>query len=81
VDRVEDPKVVEITWIDSHGVTSTWEFWEEIEELKPARVKSVGYLIADKEGYKTIVQSVSDTQILGRLTIPTGCIRKIKEIP
>ena len=80
MDKVEDAKIVEITWMDSHGVTSTWEFWEDIEELKPARVKSVGYLIADKTGYKTIVQSISSTQILGRLTIPTSCIKKIKEI-
>jgi len=81
VDKVEDPKLVEITWMDSHGVTSTWEFWEDMEELKPERIKSVGYLIADKKGYKTIVQSVSDSQVLGRLTIPAGCIRRTKDIP
>lgn len=80
MDKVEDSSIVEITWLDSHGVTSTWEFWEDVEELKPCRVKSVGYLIADKQGYKTIVQSINDTQILGRLTIPVGCIKKIRRL-
>ncbi len=80
MSKAEDFKLVEITWMDSHGVTSTWEFWEDIEELKPARIKSVGYLIADKRGYKTIAQSVSDTQVLGRLTIPVGCIRRTRSL-
>ncbi len=73
-------KIVEIEWIDSKGVTSDWEYREEIKPLKPCIITSVGILLDDNENYKTIVQSIEKTQVLGRLTIPTESIRIIKEI-
>ena len=73
-------KRVEITWLDSKGVTSLWEYWDEIEQLKPCIITSVGYLIEDRKDYKTIAQSVSDELVLGRMTIPVGCIKKIRRL-
>lgn len=78
--QVKKNQVVEITWMDSKGVTSTWEFIEDLEQLKPCRIVSVGYLLEDREGYKTLVQSMSKGQVLGRLTIPTGCIKKVRKV-
>ena len=70
-------KKVEITWVDSKGVTSSWEFKEDIEQLAPSKITSIGYLLED---YKTIVHSMSEEQLLGRMTIPTGCILKMQNL-
>ena len=69
---------VEITWIDSKGVTSAWEFKDELEPLEPCECRSVGYLIEDNKEYKTIAQSDSKEQVMGRLTIPAACIKKMR---
>ncbi len=73
-------KIVEITWVDSIGVTSEWELKKEIEPLKPVVINSIGYLMDDNKDFKTIVQSDSKKQVVGRMTIPTECIKKIVEI-
>jgi len=73
-------KIVIIKWVDSTGVTSGWEFTEDIKPLKPAICTSVGFLIDDAEDYKTIVQTDGEDQILGRLTIPVCAIKEIKEV-
>lgn len=70
-------KLVEIWWRDSKGVTSEWEFKEDIKPMEPATVYSVGYMLDDNDLFKTIVQSKTETQVMGRLTIPAGCIKEI----
>ena len=69
-------KIIEITWLDSKGITSEWEHKEDIKPLKPCLVTSVGYLLEDMKEYKTIVQSEGEEQLLGRMTIPKSCIVK-----
>jgi len=54
-----------IEWVDSSGVTSEWEFMEDLEPLVPAVCTTVGFLIDDNKDYKTIAQTVSRTQVLG----------------
>ena len=73
-------KKVEITWIDSMGVTPNWEQKDNLEPLEPSIVISVGFLINDTVDYKTIVQSESPCQVLSRLTIPTCSITKMCEL-
>ena len=72
--------LVRIQWEDSRGVTTGWEWKDDVDPLPPVVIFSVGYLIKDTKRYKTLVQSVSDEQILGRLTIPSGCIKSIKKL-
>ena len=77
-------KLVEIEWIDSKGVTSEWEFTNDLDELKPTLIRSVGILWESNDECKTLVQSMSigvksrDTQICGRITVPTVCVKKIR---
>lgn len=68
---------VEIEWIDSKGITSLWEYIDEIKPLLPVMIKTSGYLIDDNLTYKTIANSVSNDQVAGRITIPAVCIKKI----
>jgi hypothetical protein len=71
---------VEITWLDSKGITPNWEYRDEIESLKPTIVTSIGYLLEDANEYKTIAQSISADQVLGRTTIPVVSIKNIRKI-
>ena len=71
---------VEIIWIDSKGITPSWEYRDELEYLKPTIVTSICYLLEDATEYKTIAQSVSADQTLGRTTIPVISIKNIRKI-
>lgn len=73
-------EIIEIEWIDSKGITATWEYKDEIKPLEPCLVKSIGYLLEDEKSYKTLVQSMSEDQLLGRLTIPKVSIKKIRRL-
>ncbi len=73
-------KKVEIEWIDSKSGLNAWEYLEDLSELKPAICKTAGYLIEDAKEYKIIAQSLSDTQVHGRIAIPAACIIKLKRI-
>ena len=64
-----------IEWVDSRGVTSEWEFIDELDPLPPVVCRTIGFLLDDHEDYKTIAQTVSDTQVVGRITIPACSIR------
>ena len=72
-------EIVLIEWLDSKGL-ERWEYLEDLEPLLPARCLTVGFLLDDKPDYVTIALGISDTQVLGRMTIPKGCISKIKSI-
>lgn len=76
---INAPKVL-ITWLDSKGITSEWEFMDELEPLLPCEIHSIGFLIDDNEKYKTIAQGYSDTQIIGRLCIPACSIVETKNL-
>jgi hypothetical protein len=73
-------KIVFIEWLDSKGITNQWEYWDELESLKPDRCYSVGFLIEETDQCKTIAQSISETQVIGRMAIPCCAIQNIEEI-
>jgi hypothetical protein len=72
-------KTVLIEWVDSKGM-ERWEYLDEIESMPPCTCYSVGFLVEDKKDYKTIALGLSATQVLGRTTIPSGCIKSMKEL-
>ena len=73
-------RTVLIEWLDSKGVTSSWEFKEDIAPLEPSLCRSVGFLYDDGDDYKTLLMTDSEQQILGRLTIPASAIRRIQAL-
>ncbi len=73
-------KIVQIKWIDSKAGTNEWEYLEGLEPLTPVMCTSVGFLIEDTAEYKTIVHTINATQVLGRITILSSCIKKVKEL-
>ena len=73
-------KLVQIDWIDSKAAPNEWEHVGGISSLKPTRCKSVGFLVEETPAYKTLAHSMSGTQVCGRITIPTACIKKCKRL-
>jgi hypothetical protein len=71
-------KKVQIEWVDSKASDNEWEYLEDLEPLAPVMCTSVGFLIEDTPEYKTIVHTINITQVLGRITIPSSCIKKTK---
>lgn len=71
--------IVLIEWEDSKGM-ERWEYLDEIEPMPPCICYSVGFIIEDNNEYKTLALGLSDTQVLGRTTIPAGCIKSIKKL-
>lgn len=69
--------IILIEWVDSKGVTN-WEDAEDMEAMLPCICYSVGFLLDDNEQYKTIALTLSETQVLGRLTIPICSIRNVR---
>jgi len=71
--------IVLIEWVDSKGL-ERWEYLDEIEPLPPCTCYTVGFMIDDSDEYKTLALGLSETQVLGRTTIPISCIKSIKKL-
>lgn len=74
----EKLKLVAIDWIDSKGATDRWEFKQDLPPLEPSRCTTVGFILEETPTYKTVAHTVSDEQVLGRITIPVRAILKQK---
>jgi hypothetical protein len=48
--------------------------------MLPGICYAAGFIIEDNSDYKTIALAITDTQVLGRVTIPAGCIKSIKNL-
>jgi hypothetical protein len=54
-------KLVKITWLDAHSVTTGWEPIAELDD-EPCVVESVGFLLPNvKAGHVTIAQSIIES--------------------
>jgi len=71
--------IVLIEWVDSKGMTN-WEDIEGLEAMPPCVCYTVGFLLDDNKDYKTLSLTLSESQVLGRLTIPTVCIKKVTRL-
>ena len=76
---MENKEIVLIEWVDSKGM-ERWEYLDEIDPLPPCICYSVGFIIEDNPDYKTIALGLSETQVLGRTSIPLSCIKNIKKL-
>lgn len=69
-------KLVSIKWLDSKSGPEGWEYLDSIESIKPTVCNSVGFLIDERDDYKTIAPTVGGGQVYGRITIPSCAIKK-----
>ena len=75
-----DNKIVKIEWLDSKTASHEWEDIEDLEPLELAICTTVGFIFEETKDYITIVPTVSEGHILGRLSIPRKCIKKLRSL-
>jgi len=74
------PKLVFVRWIDPKSAIG-WFAVEDVNEMKPAEITSIGYLARNSKGIIAITTSVCDEgQVADPLIIPKKFILEIKEI-
>ena len=64
-----------VQWIDSASLTSPWSSPQDIADLEPAIVHTVGFLINETNDFITLVSSVTDDAAGGDVTIPKVAIK------
>lgn len=74
-------KAVRLEWVDTCGSDATWDGTPE--DLRPAKILSVGIIVADEEAYLTIGSSCDDNvppKWDGLLCIPKTAITRRSEL-
>ncbi len=78
--QVANMDKVEIHWLDSKSGPNEWEYREGLETLPPTSVHTIGYLLEEGSDRITVAQSLTRTQVHGRITIPSVCIVKLERL-
>lgn len=76
--KAQLPVLVE--WLDSKGVTAGWDFKDDLPPIKPVLCRTVGFLLESRPGFRVLAMTDSAEQVLGRMCIPAGCIKRIKRL-
>jgi hypothetical protein len=73
-------KLVKVIWYDAFS-DSIWYCQDDIKGAEAIRCESVGYILEENAREIKLCHTMSDTElVMGRLIIPKGMIREIKEI-
>ena len=77
-DDLRDPVV--IVWIDHVSYTeSLWRSFDEMKELRPMEVKSVGYILSETPEYIILASHVTNSDTgMGELLIVKDNITEMK---
>lgn len=82
-EKLIDTDVI-IYWVDSKIASMVWEHKEEMESVLPVDCRTLGTIAEVEATHITVVGTMGDKQVLGRIAIPFGSIQeilKITEIP
>jgi len=70
--------IVLVEWIDSKGVTSEWEFLEDLKPQTLAKCVSIGLLLEKNEEKVVLASHISDcgenNQVTGIMVIPMSSV-------
>ena len=73
-------KLVKVIWYDAFS-DSIWYCLDDIKNAEAIRCESVGYILEENAREVKLCHTKSDSElVMGRLIIPRGMIREIKEI-
>ena len=70
-------KMVMVEWDDSYTEYG-WNQKEYYKEIRPTYPVSIGVLVVDNKECITLIQTLSNSQYTGSITIPRGCIKRIR---
>jgi hypothetical protein len=83
----EQPPLVLIEWLDSGQPILGWQWLESLEQRRPHRCVSVGFLVQDDEHTKVIAPNLGASggddawdQVSGLITIPTPAVTKLERL-
>jgi hypothetical protein len=87
MEKLTHPPLVLIEWVDSGQPIPGWQWLDMIEEKKPHRCVSVGFLVQDDESAKVLVPNLGASdggsgfdQASGLTTIPTAAVEIMVEL-
>lgn len=75
---IKDFKLVEIQWVDSYGVTPSWEEIEDvIDDVSCTVIHSVGYVIKETADSISLASNIctKTSNVCGVMTIPKVSIK------
>lgn len=69
----------QIIWEDSSS-TSVWTYFEQVNELEPMAITSIGFILNETDDFVTMAGHISKHQADGAMCIPKACIKSRKDI-
>lgn len=78
-------KLVMVEWVDSYGVSSSWEDTSDISKVQPVNCVSVGWVLFEDDTVVTVLPHKAilpggGTQGCGEMTIPRQAIISVKPL-
>ena len=73
-------RIVKIEWLDSKAAPHEWEYRDDLGLLEPVICTTSGFILNETKDYVTVAHTISENQILGRITIPRRCIKKQRNL-
>lgn len=70
-------RLVEVLWWDAQAKALDWE--EDVSD-KAIMTCSVGYVLHDTDLAITVVAIINENHVAHALTIPHGCVEKIRDL-
>ena len=77
-DETFEQKTCEVTyiqWIDSASYAVPWSSPQDIAELEPVVIHTVGFVVNETDEFITLVSSLTDDAAGGDVTIPKVAIK------
>lgn len=71
-----------VTWVDIHASRETWQTEQEVAELRPLTMTTIGYIVRECREWMTLCSTISsDGALMGDVNcIPRGCIQSIEPL-
>lgn len=82
----QQPPLVSVEWVDSGQPIPGWQWLDGLDERRPHRCVSVGFLVQDGKDVKVLAPNLGASdgeewdQASGLITIPTPAVTKIENL-
>ena len=74
--------LVRVVWIDTNGVDDSWMSREDVLDVAPIEMVTIGYLVENDDVFVTVAGTISACQeLFGNVNcIPRCCVRSIQPL-
>lgn len=73
-------EVTYVQWIDSASYATPWSSPQDIAELEPIVIHTVGFVVNETDEFITLVNSLADDAAGGDVTIPKVAVRQRRPV-